>query len=447
VIVTSTTYSTSKKVMEFMGLYSSVVAEAVGTGDGTTALFYLDYVYPVNGTLVIYVAGTAKTEATDYTIDYDTGYITFLAGKIPTVGQAITADYRYIDIPNTVVEREINYAEDEIDRRIGRTFMPSVTVTNEVYSGDSRNWVNPFSFQATSFLNSMEDFRGDKESFFKDRTVLLLKYPVLNLVNIFSSVNADQTFSDVSLGDTSYAFGKTTYLSQGFTPAQTGQVVRAKFYLKYSTGTAAAITVSLYATSSGIPTGSALATATISSFTSTTPQWYSVDFAAPYQTVGGTTYALVLSSDSTSATNTFICLGQATGTYSGGGYSVSTNSGTAWAAVGVPDLLFIEYYGALVPPENYEVFKDWGVVVFKNAQEFKKGLANFYVSYSYGYASVPGTVEKLCTRMVAMNTMMSRLMANPAQSLSIPAGNIQSIQREIDRLFQSVGERLEVSRL
>ena len=274
-----------------------------------------------------------------------------------------------------------------------------------------------------------------------------MKYPVVNLINIFSSVNADQAFDDVSLGDTNYAFGKTTYLSQGFTPAQTGQVVRVKLYLKYSTGTAADITVGLYATSSGIPTGSALATATISSFTSTTPQWYAADFAAPYQTTGGTTYALVLSSDSASATNTFICVGQAVGTYSGGGYSVSTNSGTAWAAVGAPDLLFIEYFGTLVPPENYELFKDWGVVVFKNAQEFKKGLANFYASYSYGYAAVPSAVEELCTKMAALTTIQTRLMANPAQSLSIPAGNIRSIQQDVDWLFQTIGERLEVGRL
>ena len=163
----TTTYSSSKKVMEFMGLYSSVVAEAVGTGDGTTTVFYLDSVYPVNGTLTVYVSGTAKTETTHYTVDYDAGKITFTAGNIPTAGQAITADYRYTDIPDSVVARVINQKEDEIDRRIGRTFMPSATVTNEVYSGDSRNWVNPFSFQATSFLNSMEDFRGDKESYFK----------------------------------------------------------------------------------------------------------------------------------------------------------------------------------------------------------------------------------------------------------------------------------------
>jgi len=71
----------------------SVTGEAVGTGDGSTTEFLLDF-YPVkSGSLTVYVDGVAKTEGTDYTVDYNTGKITFTTA--PAAGASITADYIY----------------------------------------------------------------------------------------------------------------------------------------------------------------------------------------------------------------------------------------------------------------------------------------------------------------------------------------------------------------
>ncbi len=71
----------------------SVTGESVGTGDGSTKEFLLDF-YPVkSGSLTVYVDGVAKTEGTDYTVDYNTGKITFTTA--PADGASITADYIY----------------------------------------------------------------------------------------------------------------------------------------------------------------------------------------------------------------------------------------------------------------------------------------------------------------------------------------------------------------
>ena len=71
----------------------SVTGEAVGTGDGATTEFLLDN-YPVkSGSLTVYVDGVAKTEGTDYNVDYNTGKITFTSA--PANGASITADYTY----------------------------------------------------------------------------------------------------------------------------------------------------------------------------------------------------------------------------------------------------------------------------------------------------------------------------------------------------------------
>ena len=82
--------------------------QSIGTGDDSTAAFQLTKTYtrdaftlvqdvtlPKNGTVLIAVAGVLKTETTHYTIDYETGIVTFTGGNIPTAGQAITAGYKY----------------------------------------------------------------------------------------------------------------------------------------------------------------------------------------------------------------------------------------------------------------------------------------------------------------------------------------------------------------
>lgn len=85
---------------------SSAAAQAIGTGDGTTTIFQMFKLYatpantaqfirkitrPVSTTLLVYdmTAATLLVEGTNYSVNYDTGLITFLSGHIPAAGHNI----------------------------------------------------------------------------------------------------------------------------------------------------------------------------------------------------------------------------------------------------------------------------------------------------------------------------------------------------------------------
>jgi len=71
----------------------TITAEAVGTGDGTTTDFTLANAPVEVDSEVVYVDGVAQTRDTDYSINYETGVISFVTA--PPSGAAITADYDY----------------------------------------------------------------------------------------------------------------------------------------------------------------------------------------------------------------------------------------------------------------------------------------------------------------------------------------------------------------
>ena len=97
--------------------------QAIGTGDGATATFALCKTYgslyspyqrpiakPVAGSVRVAVAGTAKTQGTDFTLDVTTGIVTFLAGHIPPNGAAVTAGFLF-DVP---VRFDTDYLEVDL---------------------------------------------------------------------------------------------------------------------------------------------------------------------------------------------------------------------------------------------------------------------------------------------------------------------------------------------
>lgn len=85
-----------------------VTLGAIGTGDTVETIFQLTKVYgdavrpltlpitrPVSGTLLVYVNAVLQTETTHYTVDYNTGLVTFVS---PPAAVPITATFEY-DIP------------------------------------------------------------------------------------------------------------------------------------------------------------------------------------------------------------------------------------------------------------------------------------------------------------------------------------------------------------
>ena len=85
--------------------------QVIGTGDGATDTFQLAKTYgtailpwtrairkPVDDTVLVAVAGTTATPGVDYTVNPDSGLVTFLAGHIPANGAGITAGFEF-DVP------------------------------------------------------------------------------------------------------------------------------------------------------------------------------------------------------------------------------------------------------------------------------------------------------------------------------------------------------------
>ncbi len=85
--------------------------QVLGTGSGTRTAFSLIKTYggafapyqrpickPVAGSILVAVAGQAKTLGTHFTLDVTSGVITFTAGNIPANGAVVTAGFEF-DVP------------------------------------------------------------------------------------------------------------------------------------------------------------------------------------------------------------------------------------------------------------------------------------------------------------------------------------------------------------
>jgi uncharacterized protein (TIGR02217 family) len=80
----------------------------LGEGSGQCAIFALKKRYgsayapydrpivkPAPGTVLIAVAGDVQNEGVDYSVDYTSGLVTFLAGRTPATGAAVTAGFEF----------------------------------------------------------------------------------------------------------------------------------------------------------------------------------------------------------------------------------------------------------------------------------------------------------------------------------------------------------------
>ena len=134
-------------------------------------------------------------------------------------------------------------------------------------------------------------------------------------------------------------FNSTTWIAQTFTPSVSGLLVKADLDLFCSgcSGTPQNLTVSVRATSGGLPTGADLASATIPGFLSNAGVYYSVTFGSPASVTAGTTYALVVRPNS-NPTGLYAVIRSVinSGTlgvnvYPDGALVASGNSGATWA--------------------------------------------------------------------------------------------------------------------
>jgi hypothetical protein len=145
-----------------------------------------------------------------------------------------------------------------------------------------------------------------------------------------------------SFGGSGVGITTTTWGGQTFTPSVTGQLTRADINLFCSTctGTIPNLTLSVQATSGGLPTGPDLASTTIPGFASGAAIFYTGTFATPATLTSGTQYALVIRPTVNPSLGTYALTRTGSGgatpvgedLYAGGVRVSGASSGTVWTA-------------------------------------------------------------------------------------------------------------------
>ena len=143
---------------------------------------------------------------------------------------------------------------------------------------------------------------------------------------------------------TGTGFGTPNWTGQTFIAGVSGSLVKADFTL-FCSGCGATppdLTLSLRATSGGLPTGADLATASVpgSTFGSGASVTYAATFAAPASVTAGTQYALVLRPVSAPAGSGYFWIRSSPSTYANGSRVLSADSGATWSADTTRDFNF-----------------------------------------------------------------------------------------------------------
>ncbi len=152
---------------------------------------------------------------------------------------------------------------------------------------------------------------------------------------LLSKQNLDQL--NEAIGGFGLGITITTWGGQTFTPTVTGQLTRADINLFCSgcTGTTPNLTLSVRATSGGLPTGADLASATITGFSSGAAIFYTGNFASPATLTAGTQYALAIRPTANPSLGTYAITRTGSSTtgaslYAGGDRVNGATSGTVW---------------------------------------------------------------------------------------------------------------------
>ncbi|HZP66626.1 MAG TPA: carboxypeptidase regulatory-like domain-containing protein [Rudaea sp.] len=143
---------------------------------------------------------------------------------------------------------------------------------------------------------------------------------------------------NTTLGNSGVGITTTTWAGQTFTPSVTGLLTKVDINLFCSgcTGTTPNLTLSVRATSGGLPTGADLATATVTGFGSGSAVFYTATFGSPATLTAGTQYALVIRPTVNPSPGTYALTRSGTSTagsdvYPGGTRVAGATSGTVWS--------------------------------------------------------------------------------------------------------------------
>ena len=184
-------YGTVSELSQIIGIKKDIPSwdvagtptnETVGTGDGSTSIFYLDHQHIIYGTVTLYYGSavtttTTLTETTNYTLDLDLGKITLTSAGITLLStNKIYAKYSYLsnDMNNSYLVEVLARSEKELENSINSVFKDG-TATNPSYP--------------------VETEIQSSEGFYQDR-ILTNKRP---LIDISSTISADITAAIASI--------------------------------------------------------------------------------------------------------------------------------------------------------------------------------------------------------------------------------------------------------
>jgi len=147
-----------------------------------------------------------------------------------------------------------------------------------------------------------------------------------------------------SLSSSGNGIDTVNWGGQTFTAGLTGPLARADIsvFCSACTGTSPDLTLSLRATSGGLPTGPDLATTTLPGNNSGASGFLTGTFANPATVTAGTTYALVVRPVPNPSAGTYALPFSASDTYANGQLLSSSDSGGTWSG-GAADFGFITY--------------------------------------------------------------------------------------------------------
>ena len=166
--------------------------------------------------------------------------------------------------------------------------------------------------------------------------------------------------------------------AQTFTPTITGVMPFVDLNIIKVLAPTGYLTVALYATSGGVPTGAALATADKLdvSLVSTSAQWVRFVFRTPATLTASTVYAIVASVSYATGNTNYIawCSDSTSPAYAGG--SIANYNGTTWSADATVDTLFRAYVTqndtAVTMPSGYDQRCLVGYVYNNSSSNFRK---------------------------------------------------------------------------
>jgi len=191
-------------------------------------------------------------------------------------------------------------------------------------------------------------------------------------VILATPTNLDQV--NTSLTTSGSALNSTTWWGQTFTAGVTGTLERADINLFCSTctGTAPNLTLSVRATSGGLPTGADIASTTLSGNASGGASYFSGTFSSPPSLTAGTVYSLIVRPVADPSAGTYAATFSGSNVYAGGRRVTSTDSGSTWSAPNPSrDLGFHTYMKAGFAPSGDQVSS------LKDANPGMSSLANW----------------------------------------------------------------------